>query len=84
MIKYLLTCRSLTYAQKSAQILERVGISATVTRTPSGLSTKGCGYCIKLSGVRIDEAVRVLKISNMMPSKIFAAKSGESYREIFL
>ena len=37
-MQYLIMCRSLTSAQKSAALLERKGISASVIKAPQGLS----------------------------------------------
>ena len=34
MVYYLIICRSLTYAQRTAQVLERVGIPGWVQRSP--------------------------------------------------
>ena len=47
---YIITCRSLTYAQHAARALQREGVYASVMRTPAGLSKNGCGY-----GVRVRE-----------------------------
>lgn len=34
----LIMCRSLTYAQRSSQVLERAGITATVLKAPQSVS----------------------------------------------
>mgnify|MGYP001862318501 CR=1 FL=1 len=34
MVYYLILCRSLTYAQRTASVLERAGIAARVLRSP--------------------------------------------------
>ena len=44
----LIMCRSLTYAQRSSQVLERAGITATVLKAPQSVSKTGCTYCVKL------------------------------------
>ena len=36
MMQYLIMCRSMTYAQRSAALLERSGISAKVVKAPQG------------------------------------------------
>lgn len=44
----LIMCRSLTYAQRSSQVLEHAGITATVLKAPQSVSKTGCTYCVKL------------------------------------
>ena len=57
MEEYLITARSVTQAQRMAQLLERRGVRAVVGRVPMGLTGKGCGYVLRL---REQGAVRVI------------------------
>lgn len=50
MEEYLITARSVTQAQRMAQLLERRGVRAVVGRVPMGLTGKGCGYVLRLRG----------------------------------
>ena len=50
MEEYLITARSVTQAQRMAQLLERRGVRAVVGRAPMGLTGKGCGYVLRLRG----------------------------------
>lgn len=84
MINYLMICRSLTYAQKAAKVLERAGITVSVTRTPQGLSEKGCGYCIKVPERRLSQALATLKNANLSPTKIYVLFSDGNYSEVEL
>ena len=54
----LIMCRSLTYAQRSSQVLERAGITATVLKAPQSVSKTGCTYCVKLYESRLVRALR--------------------------
>ena len=47
---YIITCRTLTYAQRAVRALQNNGLYASLMRTPAGLSKNGCGY-----GVRVRE-----------------------------
>ena len=47
MVYYLLICRSLTYAQRTAKALEHAGITAILTKVPLHISPDGCGYCVQ-------------------------------------
>ena len=83
MTQYLIMCRSLTNAQKSARLLERSGITAMVVKAPQGLSTSGCGYAVLLRK-RFDEAVTLLRRNNLLNGKLFSRTEGEEYREVRL
>ena len=48
MEEYLITARSVTQAQRMAQLLECRGVRAVVGRAPMGLTGKGCGYVLRL------------------------------------
>ena len=61
MVYYLLICRSLTYAQRTAKALEHVGITAILTKVPMHISPDGCGYCVKVSSKNISNALIALK-----------------------
>lgn len=72
MIKYLLTCRSLTYAQKIAHILASSGLNAVVMRAPYEIGSEGCGYCVKIPEKNLNASLRELNRHDMGPVKIFA------------
>ena len=80
-MQYLILCRSMTYAQRSAALLERSGIFARVVKAPLGLSSNGCGYGVALSR-RFDESRELLKRYNLISGKIFFRDDEGEYREI--
>ena len=41
MVYYLIVCRSLTYAQRTAAALERAGITAHIRRSPRAIDQEG-------------------------------------------
>ena len=49
MVYYLIVCRSLTYAQRTASALERAGITAHILRSPKMISGEGCSHSVKVS-----------------------------------
>ena len=49
MLYYLIVCRSLTYAQRTAAALERAGISARILRSPKSIAGEGCSHSVKIS-----------------------------------
>ena len=82
MINYLMTCRSLTYAQRTAKTLERAGITAIVTRTPHDISSEGCAYSVKISEKRLSDARVTLKNADLAPKRIFIMFSDGRFSEV--
>lgn len=81
MMQYLIMCRSLTWAQRSAALLERNGITAAVVKAPQGLRTSGCGYAISLYR-HFEEARNLLVKNNMINGKIFRRMENGEYQAI--
>lgn len=81
MTQYLFMCRSLTYAQKSARLLERSGITAAVVKAPQGLTKNGCGYAVSLYR-RFGEAVAILRANKLLNGKLFKRGDGGEYTEV--
>ena len=82
MLYYLILCRSLTYAQRTARVLERAGVSGYVQKTPKAISKGGCGYGVKVSERRLAEALQVLCREGMAPKQVFLQEATGAYREV--
>lgn len=80
-MQYLIMCRSLTYAQRSAALLDRSGITATVVKAPQNLTTSGCGYAVSIHK-SFNEAIGILRNNNMVHGKLFRRVDGGEYQEI--
>lgn len=61
MKNYIITFRSVTYAQKGERVLKRSGIDCFLRRTPKELTNKSCGYCLQLRPGDIARAVELLQ-----------------------
>lgn len=81
---YLLMCRSLTYAQRTAKLLESVGIVSFVMRTPQSVTTEGCGYCVKIKENVYKHALQILKKNDLMPKRIFRQEIDGRFAEVFI
>lgn len=82
LIYYLIICRSLTYAQRTARVLERVGISGHVMRTPKAISTEGCNYCVRISERKLADALSALKRENMAPKQVYLQERDGALSEV--
>lgn len=84
MVYYLIICRSLTYAQRTAAALERAGITAYIMRAPKTIAGEGCTHAVKVSERRLSDALQVLKRVEMSPQRVFIADADGSYKEVQL
>lgn len=84
MIYYLIVCRSLTFAQRTAAALERAGIAAHILRSPRAISATGCSHSVKISQRRLAQALTVLKRMDLTPKQIYITEADGSYREVQL
>ena len=80
MTQYWILFRSLTHAQRAAGLLERRGITATLTRAPQGLSPKGCGYAVIIRK-RPTEALRFLDEVRIPYGQVFGREENGTFRE---
>ena len=67
MVYYLIICRSLTYAQRTAAVLERAGITARILRSPKSIAGEGCSHAVKVSERRLAEALVLLNRAELKP-----------------
>ena len=79
MVSYLILCRSLTYAQRTVQVLERSGISGHVMRTPRNISGEGCGYCVKISERALSKALVLLRSEGLGPKQVYIQNSDNTF-----
>lgn len=82
MINYLILCRSLTYAQRSASALGRAGIPAHIMRCPKGLATEGCSHCVKINSRVLERALETLLNTGLRPERIFGSDGAGRFEEV--
>lgn len=84
MVYYLIICRSITYAQRTAAALERAGIAAHIMRTPRDISAAGCSHAVKISERRLSDALTILNRVGLPPKQIYMIGADGSYKEVGL
>ena len=84
MLYYLIVCRSLTYAQRTAEVLERGGVPARVLRSPKQIAGEGCSHSVKISQRYLSEALALLYRADLMPKRVFSKEDGRGYEEVAL
>ena len=83
MKQYMITFRSVTYAQRGERSLGRRGISCTVGRTPKWMEQQGCGYGVTLRTANIYGAVDILRENGIDWRKVYVWQ-GKRYEELTL
>ncbi|MGN1025308.1 MAG: DUF3343 domain-containing protein [Faecousia sp.] len=66
-----ITFRSVTVAQRGEKILNAAGIRCAVRRTPRWMEEQGCGYCIRLSGSEVPDALALLRKNQLSWRKVY-------------
>ena len=73
---WLITFRSVTFAQKAERMLQKAGIDCTMQRTPKELSQRGCGYCLRIQAKDAMAAVELVQEHGVSYGKIYALTEG--------
>lgn len=81
---YFMTCRSLTYAQRTVKVLERGGVSCYMARTPKHLAREGCGHGVKVGEQSVQKALQLLNQADLSPRKLYYSLDGRDYQEVSL
>ena len=68
---YYITFRSVTYAQRGEQVLQKGGIRCTLLRTPKWMEERGCGYCLRLWTENVGPAVQLLRKAQVSLRKVY-------------
>lgn len=84
MLYYLILCRSLTHAQRTAAALERAGVFTRILRSPKSISSEGCSHCVRVKRSDLDTVLIILRRAGLEPKRVFAAQHDGSYTEILL
>ena len=84
MVYYLIVCRSLTYAQRTAGALERAGITAYILRSPRIIAGEGCSHSVKVSERNLARALLVLERVGLSPRRIYIMSGDGGYKEVLL
>lgn len=79
---YLITFRSITYAQRGEQALRREGIRCELRRTPRWMEQRGCGYAVQVMLAQIDVATRILRREGITWRKLYRLTGDGGVEEV--
>lgn len=78
----LLICRSVTYAQRTKKVLERIGIHGRIVRPNLQVTGGECGYAVRISEVFLAEALDELNKNRIPPQKVLVSDERGGLREM--
>lgn len=78
----MIVCRSVTYAQRARQILEKHGIHAVVVRPRLELTENSCGFAVKVSEGYLAEALELLREFGFTISRVLLLDENGNEREM--
>lgn len=81
---YLITFRSVTYAQRGERLMNRAGLRCSVQRTPRWMEEQGCGYSLRVQTDDIARAVRILRGEQLPLRKVYLRLEGGGLEEAAL
>lgn len=71
MKEWLITFRSVTFAQRGERAMQKNGINCVLQRAPKTISQRGCGYCLRLRDRDAIRAVGILQREQLAYEKVY-------------
>ena len=82
MKSYLITFRSITYAQRAEQTLMALGKKSRLRRTPRWMEDRGCGYGLEVTAAEVGELLAVLRQQQIPWGRVWLAHPGGEMEEL--
>ena len=82
--EWLITFRSVTFAQRAERALRIRNISCMMQRTPKKLTERGCSYCLRIPSEDAFKAVEILQREKLPYEKLYAIQSDGTTEERIL
>lgn len=79
---YIVTFRSVTYAQRGEALLSGAGIRCTLGRTPRWMEKQGCGYALWLKVQEVGSALALLRDAGIPPRRVWAQRADGKLEEV--
>ena len=77
MKEWLITFRSITFAQRGERAMRKNGVPCALQRSPKAISQRGCGYCLRLTDRNAIRAVGILQKEQLRYEKIYVLENGK-------
>ena len=81
---YYITFRSVTFAQRGEQVLQKAGLRCTLLRTPKWMEAQGCGYSLRMRTDDIPGILGLLRQKNIPMQKVYIQNEDGELEELRL
>lgn len=82
MLDCYITFRSITRAQRGSALLENLGISHQLLRTPKSLAAQGCGYTLRTQRAFAYQAVQALRQNEIAYQRVYTVSETGQWEEL--
>ena len=82
MKSYIITFRSITFAQRGEKVLQGRGYACYLRRTPRWMEERGCGYCLQLTVGDIREPIALLRQDEIPMRKVYVQTGNGTMTEV--
>lgn len=79
---YYITFRSVTFAQRGEQVLNKAGIRCTLQRTPRWMESQGCGYSLRIWTADVTASVKLLREERVSMRKVYIQRGDGTLEEM--
>ncbi|MGM9549698.1 MAG: DUF3343 domain-containing protein [Faecousia sp.] len=79
---FIITFRSVTFAQRGEKLLNQNGHRCTLQRTPKWMEQQGCGYSLRFRTQDIIPAVDLLRENQIPMRKVYAQRADGQLEEL--
>lgn len=79
---YFITFRSVTFAQRGEQVLNKAGIRCTLQRTPRWMESQGCGYSLRIWTADVKASVELLRDEGVPMRKVYVQGDNGGLEEV--
>ena len=81
---FYVTFRSVTFAQRGEQVLEKGGIRCSLQRTPKWMEERGCGYSLRFWTNDLNYVMALLRQERVLFKKLYAQLEDGTLEELTL
>ena len=81
---YIITFRSVTFAQRGEELLRGAGYRCSLGRTPRWMEEQGCGYALRVWSKEIEKAVALLRQERIPLRRVYSQDTDGSMEVVEL
>ena len=81
---FIITFRSVTFAQRGERLLNRNNHRCVLQRTPKWMEQQGCGYSLRVQTANIEQAAGLLRAEQLPIGKVYRRREDGKLEETAL